>query len=64
MPTHRGHYYDLRPRRSGWSWSAFEHDRVTPLGRGEAHTKRDAEIAAMSAIENQFGVRDDDNQAT
>lgn len=54
MPTYRGHYYDLRPRRPGWTWSTFELDGVTPRGRGEADTKRAAEAAAMSAIESEL----------
>lgn len=53
MPTYRGHYYDVRPRRPGWSWSAFERDGVTPLGRGDADTEHAAKLEAMAAIENQ-----------
>jgi hypothetical protein len=62
MPTYRGHYYDLRPRRPGWSWSAFELDRVTPLGRGQADTKSAAEAAAMSAIESEIEAGNHDDQ--
>jgi hypothetical protein len=64
MPTYRGHYYDVRPRRPGWSWSAFELDGVTPLGRGDADTKRDAETAAMSAIDNQPEAGDEADHTT
>jgi hypothetical protein len=52
MPTCRSHYYDVRPCRPGWSWSAFELDGMTPIGRGEADTKRAAETAA-AAIETE-----------
>jgi hypothetical protein len=62
MPTYRGHYYDVRPRRPGWSWSAFELDGVTPIGRGDADTKREAESAAMSAIEGETEAGNDANQ--
>lgn len=61
MPTYRRHYYDVRPRRPGWSWSAFDVDGVTPLGRGEADTKSLAERAATSCIEKHRaeGATDD-----
>lgn len=62
MPSHRGHYFDVRPRRPGWSWSAFELDGVTPIGRGEADTKRAAETAAISAIECEREAGKDDDQ--
>ena len=62
MPTYRGHYYDVRPRRPGWSWSAFELDGVMPIGRGEADTKRDAESAAMSAIERELEAGNHDDK--
>jgi hypothetical protein len=59
MPTHRGHHYDLRPRRPGWSWSAYDLDRITPIGRGDADTKAAAERAARSYIEGDRGTEDD-----
>ena len=51
MPSHRNHHYDVRPRRPGWSWSAYDLDRITPIGRGDEDTKAAAERAAMSCIE-------------
>jgi hypothetical protein len=59
MPTHRGHLYDLCPRRPGWSWSAFDLDRITPIGRGNADTKVAAERAAKSCIQGDRGTGDD-----
>lgn len=64
MPNHLGHYYDLRPRRPGWSWSAFDIDRITPIGRGEEDTKSAAERAATSCIQGHRGVGDDDDRAS
>jgi len=52
MPTYLGYYYDVRPRRPGWSWSAFDLDQVTPVGLGEARTKVAAERAASACISN------------
>ena len=63
MPSYRGHYYDLRPRRPGWSWSAFDTDRITPIGRGEAKTKAAAEREATSCIERQGRAGADDDQS-
>jgi hypothetical protein len=63
MPTYRGHYYDIRPRRPGWTWSAFDFDGVTPIARGEARTKGAAETAAMSAIDSHPEAENDDDQA-
>jgi hypothetical protein len=62
MSKYRGHYYDLRPRRPGWSWCAFELDGVAPIARGEAGTKREAETAAMSAIDTELEAGSDDDQ--
>lgn len=64
MPSYCGHYYDLRPRRPGWSWSAFDTDRITPIGRGEAVTKAAAEREATTCIEGHRGVGSDDDQAS
>lgn len=50
MPTYLDHYFDLRPRRPGWSWSAYERDKITPLGMGRTDTKVEAEDAARSCI--------------
>jgi hypothetical protein len=63
MPTHRGHHYDTRPRRPGWTWSAYDRDRITPIARGEEDTKGAAESAAMSAIESHLERQDDDDPA-
>jgi len=50
MPTFADRYYDVRPKRSGWLWMAFALDRITPIGRGEADTKAEAERAAKACI--------------
>lgn len=50
MPTYLDHYFDVRPRRPGWSWSAYERDKITPLGMGRTDTKGEAEDAARTCI--------------
>jgi hypothetical protein len=51
MPTFHNHYYDLRPKRPGWEWTAFRLDKITPIGRGTADTKAEAEAAVSACIE-------------
>ena len=51
MPTHRDRYYDIRPRRPGFTWMAFSSDQVTPIGRGDAKTKQEARAAAIARID-------------
>ena len=50
MPILNGHAYDIRPRRPGWSWSAFDLDKITPIGRGVADTKAEAEAAVTACV--------------
>lgn len=50
MPTFNDHYFDVRPLRPGYAWSAYDLDRITPLGRGKAATKGEAEAAAHECI--------------
>lgn len=61
MPDYRGHYYDLRPRRPGWSWTAFDRDRITLIGRGDEDTKSAADTAATRCIESHGGVQNRDD---
>lgn len=51
MPFHLSRYYDIRPKRPGFQWIAFDQDRITPVGRGEKTTKVEAERAAVACIE-------------
>ncbi len=51
MPSHRARYYDIRPRRSGFTWMAFSSDQITPIGRGDGRTKEEAKAAAIARID-------------
>lgn len=54
MPHYRNRYYDLRPMRPGWKWTAFDETGVMPVGRGEADSKGQAEAAACAAIDDSL----------
>jgi hypothetical protein len=45
-----GHHFDIRPLRPGYAWAAYDVDRITPLGRGKAGDKGEAEEAAHACI--------------
>ena len=51
MPIHRDRYYDIRPRRPGFTWMAFSYDQITPIGRGDTRTKEEARAAAIARID-------------
>ena len=57
MPTFAGRSYDVRLSRPRWIWMAFALDGITPVGRGEAETKAEAERAAKECIADVTGMK-------
>lgn len=50
MPRFAGRQYDVRRAPGGWSWMVFALDGKTPVGRGEAGTRAEADEAARERI--------------
>lgn len=47
MARFLGYGIDIRHQSSGWLWMVFDHDNITPLGRGRERTNGAAESAAQ-----------------
>jgi hypothetical protein len=50
MSKFAGRQYDVGRTPAGWSWMVFALDGRTPIGRGEAASRLEAEQAARARI--------------
>ena len=48
MARFLGYGIDIRPLRPDWLWMVFDHDNITPVGRGRERTRSAAEASAQA----------------